>query len=173
MKRTIAGEAPAGGITFMELMISLGVLSFIIFSICVLLALSQLRVHTVTDRDVAYTLADNMIESIRTLGFSDITPDITFSGGPPENEGTYYQFPPEPYPRIALTNYYPGTHGTAIISRSVEYTFTVRATRESDKSGDEIGNLKKVVVTVKWNEIKASGRSEEASIVLSSRILKR
>lgn len=160
------------GLSFMELMIGLGLLAFIVFSIGILIPLSQVRIKNVTDRDTAYSLADNMLENIRALGFNDIITDKTYSGERPANEGTYYQYPPPPYPSTVVTNYYPGQHNT-IISRQVEYKFTVTATPAKDKSGAEIGNLKKVVVSVFWRQRNKTGDFEDCSITLSSNIIKR
>lgn len=157
----------------MEVMIALGILSFVIFSIGVLIPLSQVRVQSGTDRDVAYTLADNMIESVRALGFDDIMENRTYSGTmPAANPGTYYQYPPRPYPSVTVTNYYPGQRNT-VISHDVQYSYSVRADFARNKSGDIIPNLKTLVVTVSWHQADWAGKGNERSITISSRIIKR
>jgi type II secretory pathway pseudopilin PulG len=161
------------GLSFIELIIALGLLAFLIFSIALLIPLSHTRTQSISDKDTAYNLADAMLEKIRALGFDDIIEGKTYNGCDPANKGTYYQYPPVPYPKTSVTAYYPQSNSTAIIARSTNYTFSVLASLDVDKSGNEIRDLKKVKVTVSWKKKDATGGSQDCSITLSSKMLRR
>lgn len=161
------------GLSFLELMIALGLLAFLVFSIAILIPLSHARTQSTADKNTAYNLADSMMEKIRALGFADIVENRSFNGQAPRNQGTYYQYPPAPYPRASMTTYYPSHNGGNLMSRTIDYTYSVSAAFDREKDGSEIRDIKKVTVTVYWKRPDDAGQAEHCSVTLSSLMLRR
>ncbi|MHC9537895.1 MAG: hypothetical protein AB9903_00095 [Vulcanimicrobiota bacterium] len=173
------------GLTFLEVIIAMGIFSFIIFSIGVLIPLAQVNTFRNTNQTTAFTLADNMMEKIRALNYDDIEINADYKGSglldqesptPACNEDTYYQFPPRPYPGTTVEIYYPGKGNNEVLCHSVVFTYDIFACYDKDENGINIENLKKVTIIVKWLEpgrISHSRKEEKSSVTLSSKILKR
>lgn len=159
------------GFTLAEMVVSMVLLLLIIFSLGLLIPYSKVRMHSTIDRDMAYMLADNMIERIRVLSFDDINVNDRFDGGAPDNEGTYYQYPPTPYPRTVAIVRYPSPLRNDVVSHEMEYRFIVNASYE--ESEEKTPYLKRVTVEVRWTESSTPAGSGERKAVLSSRIFKR
>jgi len=173
------------GLTFLEVIIAMGIFSFVIFSIAVLIPLSQINTFRNTNKTTALTLADNMMEKIRALNYDDIEVNVDYKGSglldhepstPACNEDTYYQFPPPPYPSTKVDIYYPGKGSSEVLCHSVVFTYDVFACYDKDENNMKIENLKKVTIIIKWLEpgrVSQSRKDEKISITLSSKILKR
>lgn len=166
------------GISFIELIIAIGILTIVIFSVGILIPLSQVYSFKNTNRATALTLANNIMEKIRALNFQDIDTYNVYYGShdppiPAYNEGTYYRFPPRPYPSTTVEIYYPGPKSTSILCHSVIYSFNISASFDRNKDGNEIEGLKKVDITVIWNEPGKLTEGSQSSVKLSSKIIKR
>jgi type II secretory pathway pseudopilin PulG len=160
------------GFTLIEMIVAFILLVLLLFSLGVLIPLSQVRIKSTTHRDIALTLADNMIERMRSISFDNVKKSL-YSGenvpfDPPANQGTPEQFPPLPYPSISILRSYPSSETLEIVIHKVDYFFSVRA--EADNGNPD---LTIVNVHVMWCEagrdLKA-GKSTNASINLSSKI---
>jgi hypothetical protein len=162
-------------------MIALGIFAIVIFSVGVLIPLSQVRSFNSTNRETALTVADNLMERIRALNFEDVVVDSTYDGGmgiEPANKGTYYQYPPKPYPSTSIEIFYPGPQSSAVLSHRVQYFFNVTASYDVDEDGQPIKSLKKVIIVVTWNQSVTSGQTsggnrQNCAVTLSSKILER
>jgi|GEM_PF-1088285 len=166
------------GVSFLEAVIALGILSLVIFSAGILIPLAQTYSFKNTNRTTALTLANNMMEKIRAVNFEDVDTDSEYRGSinppvPAFNEGMYYRYPPHPYPSTAVDIYYPGPGSTSILCHNVIYSFDVSASLDRDKKGNTMENLKKVDITVRWNEPGRLTGDLKSSVTLSSKIIKR
>ncbi len=166
------------GISFIEVIIAIGIFTFIIFSVGILIPLAQVYSFQNTNRATALTLANNMMEKIRALNFQDVDTDTTYYGSydPPVsayNDGTYYRYPPRPYPSTTVDIYYPGPKSTSVLCHTVVYRFDVSASFDRYKNGDVIDGLKKVDIKVTWEEPGKLTGNAKSSVVLSSKIIKR
>jgi len=172
------------GITFLELIIAMGIFTFVVFSVGILIPFAQINSFRNTNRTTALTLADNMMEKIRALNYDDIEINVHYNGSTtgsdspvkPANEGTYYQYPPLPYPSSTVEISYPGQGGGDVLCHSVVFAYDVFACYDRDETGVDIESLKKVTITVKWLEPGRSSHSreeEKSSVTLSSKVLKR
>ncbi|MDQ7823091.1 MAG: hypothetical protein RDV48_09885 [Candidatus Eremiobacteraeota bacterium] len=169
------------GISLLEIIIAMGILAFMIFSIGVLIPLSQTRSFNYSNRETALSLAENMLEKIKALNFSDIVNDATYDGElgmDPANKGTYYQYPPAPYPSTSVDIYYPGPQSSGVLCHTIRYYLKVNSCFDTDANGIPLETLKKVTVKVTWNQPAFSGGSEggklqNRSITLSSKVLER
>jgi len=166
------------GVSFLEAIIAIGILSLVIFSAGILIPLAQTYSFKSTNRATALTLANSLMEKMRAINFDDIDTDKFYRGSlnppvPALNEGMYYRYPPHPYPSTAIDIYYPGPGSTSILCHTVIYSFDVSASFDRDKKGDKIENLKKVDITVRWNEPGRLTGDLKSSVTLSSKIIKR
>jgi len=172
------------GITFLELIIAMGIFTFVVFSVGILIPLSQVNSFRNTNRTTALTLADNMMEKIRAINYDDIEINVHYKGSTtgsesptrPANEGTYYQYPPLPYPSSTVEICYPGQGGGDVISHSVVFEYNVFACYDRDENGIDIESLKKITIDVKWLEpgrMSTSREEEKSNVTLSSKVLKR
>lgn len=143
------------GFTLLEMIISMILLMLILFSIGILIPYSQMRMNKTTHRDIALLLAENMIESIRTLYYDNIIIG-TFNGieGAPSITNGTQAFPPLPYP---MEEYQYLVEGKP---HRIVYSYIVSA-------GEINLNNKKVSVSVYWMEEVSKASPDTAEMMKS------
>ncbi|MGV8118122.1 MAG: hypothetical protein AB2L14_00010 [Candidatus Xenobiia bacterium LiM19] len=70
----------AQGFTILETVIAMLILTFIIFSLGILIPLSQTRIRTTSHRDMAFTIADAVLEQMQTIYWDRIIKNSTYVG---------------------------------------------------------------------------------------------
>jgi prepilin-type N-terminal cleavage/methylation domain-containing protein len=175
------------GFSLMEVMIAMLVLLLVLGSFGVLLPLSQIGMKNTATKDVAYTLAENMIENIRALDCEKIKVPARFSSSPfaPLSTGelsdpvTYLdgQYPPLPYP-CKEYEFQSGNivapDGSIRIPRKL-VNFYYRVTTENEMEGGvPIDGFISLTVEVFWTEARA-GRAgnNQQMITVTSKIMRR
>jgi type II secretory pathway pseudopilin PulG len=181
--RRLSGQRPGAlaatscGFTMLEMIIAMVLLILLAFSICTLVALSQVRMCNTVNRDVAMLYAESILERARVLAWNDLEAgaDADFDGyankeapQQPLNAGTMSQYPPSPYPRKMAGTVYPVASTGALVSHDVLYYFFVTARKSSINS-----NLIKLAVAVYWEEPLGGGGSRLNSRTIVSTIAKK
>jgi len=148
----------AYGFTILETVIAMLVLAFLIFSIGILIPLAQTRIKSTAQRDVAYTVADAVLEQMQTVYWERIKKNSTFIGSrhifnESASEDLYdipvNGYPPPPYPAVSSSFYSVERHSgsTFIVPNLTRYVIVVR----SIYSGSD-EDLVNVGVDVYWTE---------------------
>lgn len=162
-----------GGFSILEVMIAMMLLALILFSLGLLIPISQVRVRNTANHDMAFTLAENIMEKIRGLPWENIEKNRVFRGYIPDpavTDGMGTQiYPPEPYPSL-MYDFRSGDTALVTTTRSVPYVCTVKSIYDSHFGTED---LLDVTVQVNWTEPTGSGGSAEKSVSLSSRICRR
>ncbi|MDQ7822569.1 MAG: hypothetical protein RDV48_07205 [Candidatus Eremiobacteraeota bacterium] len=150
------------------MMVALLLLALLIFSIGVLIPFSQLHMRQTTHRDMAYTYADILLNTVCGMNSGDIVPGTTFSGQPAHSGPS--QFPPWPYPSVTHVSEYPSTDTAKSLTHTTEYFFTVTAAQESPIKP----KVYVVTVNVSWREHGAKeSEAQEKTITVSSKVTRK
>lgn len=163
----------SAGFTLLEIVVSLVVLALLLFSLGFIVLNSQMRMRGSSHRDIAYSLAESMIDQIRDMKWEDVEKDTTYSGlvpDPPQNAGMPNQYPPAPYPSFVHESNYPEPGTGSIVTHGKEYRFIVRTLYDTANSVNE--DLTFVTVGIYWEET-AGGVNAARDIVLQSEIFRR
>jgi len=151
----------AYGFTILETVIAMLILTFIIFSIGILIPIAQTRIRSTAQRDMAYTIADAVLEQMQTIYWERIVKNQLFIGNKnfvdPDNmtiaEGSYDPpvngYPPSPYPTVCQS-FYSAEHqgGSILLTPSLtNYVIVVRSLYSSSED-----DLVTVSVDVYWME---------------------
>jgi type II secretory pathway pseudopilin PulG len=160
----------AKGFTLLEIIVAFILLLMLLFSLGVLIPLAQVRVKNTANRDVAMTLADNMLERIRAIKFDEVRAALyegdKISPDPAANDGVNSpdRYPPLPYPTTTTYQSYPSAETMRIMAHQVDYFFNVDVKLDNNNP-----DLKTVSVSVIWRE---AGRSDKAGIKVSTKIFR-
>jgi prepilin-type N-terminal cleavage/methylation domain-containing protein len=167
------------GFTLIEITVALLILAFILFSLGVLIPLSQVRIRNTAHRDMALALAEDVIGKIRALNWEDIPfqefiadKGDAFIMKPPVI-GVQI-FPPEPYPSKECS-FDSTDQGGGVTTHTVTYLYrvTVEPANDPDAPAVLAEDLKKVTVVISWEESSGSGGSEHKKVTLQSTLYRR
>jgi prepilin-type N-terminal cleavage/methylation domain-containing protein len=169
----------AKGFTLLEVTVALLILAFILFSLGVLIPLSQVRIRNTSHKDRALMIAEDMIGITRALNWDHIIVPAQYSGTPPFTPpfldgGGHQIFPPLPYPSIECS-FDTADQAGKINTHTIAYTIDVKTEEVPDPDNATVmaNDLKKVIITVKWRESTGAGGSALKEITLSSTIYRR
>ncbi len=140
------------GFSLLELIIAFILLILLFLSIGTLIPYSQLWMRNTASKDIATTMAESMIESIRVLDWNDVDKSgKTYSGVAAVPTSLFHgKFPPSPYPQKKVRNDSPSLQGDITIEGEKKYCFIVRTFYDP---GTAQGNIIKVVVGVYWDVV--------------------
>ncbi len=176
----------AYGFTILETVIALLILTFIIFSLGILIPLSQTRIQSTSHRDMAFTIADTVLEQMQTIYWERMQKssggETRFIGNhkffDPDNQSLAANlytlpvngYPPSPYPTVSHSFYSAENSGLGILltPHIVNYVLVVRSLYSGPNE-----DLLAVSVDVYWRE--SSGRKDlgEKKISVSTMRYKR
>jgi len=181
-----------GGFSLIEVVVATILVMLVVFSLGVLIPLSQVRSRNISHQDVAVMLAESMIEKIRVLGWDHIAPaDKTIGAwklydgrnGPSGDAHEMIngsRFPPEPYPKMSYElmagEVSPGSAVKTDVKHYMDYFYRVRtesyAVPYPDSSTAKYASksMLKVTVAVYWSESTGEGGSHEKCFSISSSI---
>ncbi|MDQ7823536.1 MAG: hypothetical protein RDV48_12125 [Candidatus Eremiobacteraeota bacterium] len=169
------------GLSLIELIIAMVLLLLILFSVGILIPYSQVRMRNSAYRDSATTLAENLMERIRTTRSTNIpSTAVTYDGlafpsptPSPVTVGGVQVFPPTPYPRTTYQDFSgaqvkPGGP-TQELRSSVEFIYVVRSDPVSYTP------LTLIDISVYWDETSGAsgGHRRKNHITVSSMFLRR
>jgi prepilin-type N-terminal cleavage/methylation domain-containing protein len=169
----------ARGFSLLEVTIALLLLSLVLFSLAVLIPMSQVRLRNTAHQEMAVTLAEDMLGKIRALNWSDIPAVTTLPAGKTVSNGesgdpahTYgaVSFPPPPYP--SQTYSFDSRENTASSNdtkHTVIYYYAVTAEKTSDSNPD----LVIITVSITWKEAQGSGGSLERHVTLTTMVYRK
>ncbi|MDQ7824871.1 MAG: hypothetical protein RDV48_18880 [Candidatus Eremiobacteraeota bacterium] len=161
------------GFTLVEVIIALLLFLLIISYFLLLIPLSQVRIKNSTHQDVALTLAEDILEKVRVMKWSDIDKNSTYDGT------TFNNHTPDPatqqyagaafYPPVPPYRLYTYRMMSSDKPHSVDYQFNVDTRYEPGST-----ELIKVTVKVFWQESTGNrGSLQIKQCMLSSKICKR
>jgi type II secretory pathway pseudopilin PulG len=153
----------AYGFTILETVIAMLILAFLIFSIGILIPLAQTRIKSTAQKDMAYTIADAVLEQMQTVYWERIKKNSTFIGSRHIfNESAAEDlydipvdgYPPPPYPAVSSSFYSVERQGgsTFLMPNLTKYVIVVRSIYSG--TDEELVN---VGVDVYWTEKTTSG----------------
>ncbi|MHC9544061.1 MAG: hypothetical protein AB9903_31495 [Vulcanimicrobiota bacterium] len=163
----------AQGFTILETVIAMLILTFIIFSLGILIPLSQTRIRTTSHRDMAFTIADAVLEQMQTIYWDRIRKNSTYIGNSrffdSDNqsiaEDSYDTpvngYPPSPYPTVSHNFNSAENHGSGFVitPHLVRYVIVVR----SLYSNPSEENMVTVSVDVYWKE-QSTGKNRDSGL---------
>ena len=141
------------GLTLIEVVVATIILTLLLFSLGVLIPMTQVRIRNTSHHDLAVTYAENMMEKIRAMPFdSIIVPGDFYSPTTPAQPSLGWLFPPDP-PYREL--YFEISSGES--RHSLSYAYHVITWPGSNP------DLKEVEVSVYWTESSGGGGSSEGA----------
>jgi len=178
-----------GGFSLIEVVVATILVMLVVFSLGVLIPLSQVRSRNISHQDVAVMLAESMIEKIRVLGWDRIAPVDKTVGVSKEFDGKKgddpvmingSRFPPLPYPKMSYElmagEVSPGSAVKTDVKHYMDYFYRVRTQSyavpypDSSTATYTSKSMLKVTVAVYWSESTGEGGSHEKCFSISSSI---
>jgi len=187
------------GFSLIEVVVATILVMLAVFSLGVLIPLTQVRSRNISHQDVAIVLAESMIEKIRVLGWDHILPEDKSVGMFKVFDGRYIiapasynpedhkpaelngsTFPPSPYPRTSYDlmagELSKGSHIDTGVKHHIDYYY--RVTTVSYEMPDltpsivtsTSQNMLRITVAVYWTESTGAGGSRERCFTISSSI---
>lgn len=152
----------AQGFTILETVIAMLILTFVIFSLGILIPLSQTRIRNTSHRDMAFTIADAVLEQMQTIYWDRIIKNSIYIGNRrffdsdnqsiPEDlyDTPVNGYPPSPYPVISHSFNSAENRGNGFVTAPhlIRYIIVVRSLY-SDPSEEDMVT---VSVDVYWKE---------------------
>jgi prepilin-type N-terminal cleavage/methylation domain-containing protein len=165
------------GFSLLEVIIAMALFVLIVFSIGTLIPYSQMRVQSTSRKDVAFTLAESILEKTKSLPWDSLDYTMDFDGtasSPPDprGKGTLTQYPPSPYPSKTVQTLYPDPVTRQILTREVVYLFHVTTEYDKDSGGNLIDNLATVTIKVQWEETNG-GATRQREVELRTKVCRR
>jgi len=156
------------GFSLLELIIAFVLLVLLFLSIGTLIPYSQMSMRTTASKDVATTMAESMIESIRVLDWDDVDKSgKTYSGLTASPFSPFHgKFPPPPFPQKKVRNDSPSLQGDITIEGEKNYFFIVRSFYDP---GTSQSNIIKVVVGVYW-DVTNNREDTGKKVILTSKL---
>ncbi len=187
------------GFTLIEMVVATILVMLAIFSLGVLIPLTQVRSRNTSHQDVAAVLAESMIEKIRVIPWSKIPPDDKSTGKFSRFDGTRLDqpqnnpitindltspyplsYPPSPYPKISYElmagEISQSDARTTGVKHYIDYYFKVTTLSYAIPPPNPAAppaitsNMLKVTVGVYWNESTGEGITHERCFAISSNI---
>lgn len=170
------------GFTLIEMIITLLLLVLLLFSLGILIPLSQIRMKNTSHQDIAVILAENIMSDIHCLTWNNISKNATFDSNKPVADPAIIEngiriFPPEPYPIMHYQIYsgeYSQGKGTSYPIHEVNYKYVIKTLYDTTPAGVEIEDLLKISVSIYWDESRGHGGTRKDRFInLTSKLLRR
>lgn len=187
------------GFSLIEVVVATILVMLAIFSLGVLIPLTQVRSRDISHQDVAIVLAESMIEKIRVLDWDHIFPENKSVGNSKVFDGRYLiapgyykpedhlpaeikgsTFPPPPYPKTSYElmagEVSKGSTDKTDVKHHIDYYYRVTTVSyeipplTTSTVSPSPQNMLRITVAVYWTESTGVGGSRERCFTISSSI---